>query len=91
MTRTPGIVALAAIIALAAPAASRGENNVGAPLHANAETARSPGHALNRESPSTAGLGSGDAATGPAASGDAAIKAENDFLNRKLKSICRGC
>jgi len=30
-------------------------------------------------------------ASGPSTSGDAAIDAEDKALNRKLKSICRGC
>ncbi|MEA2792679.1 MAG: hypothetical protein QOI87_59 [Bradyrhizobium sp.] len=30
-------------------------------------------------------------ASGPPTSGDAAIDAEDKALNRKLKSICRGC
>jgi len=36
-------------------------------------------------------LGTGKAATGPSTNTDAAVKAENQLLDRKLKSICRGC
>jgi hypothetical protein len=33
----------------------------------------------------------GTSASGPSTSGDAAIDAEDKALNRKIKSICRGC
>jgi len=36
-------------------------------------------------------LGTGQATEPPTTSGDAAINAENEILDRKLKSICRGC
>jgi hypothetical protein len=39
---------------------------------------------------SRAGVG-GTAATGPKTSGDVAIEAEDKAIDRKLKSICRGC
>jgi len=37
-----------------------------------------------------AGVG-GKEATDPQASGDAAIEQENKAIDRRLKSICRGC
>jgi hypothetical protein len=37
-----------------------------------------------------AGVG-GPAASGPQSSSDAAIDAEDKAIDRKLKSICRGC
>ena len=58
------------------------------------DTAKSSAHASNREpgvTTGSAGLGSGHAAAGPAISTDAAIKAENELIDRKLKGICRGC
>jgi hypothetical protein len=39
---------------------------------------------------SRAGVG-GTEATGPQTSGDAAIEQENKAIDRRLKSICRGC
>jgi hypothetical protein len=33
----------------------------------------------------------GTAATGPQTTGDAVIAEENETIDRKLKSICRGC
>jgi hypothetical protein len=39
----------------------------------------------------SAGMGSGKAAISPSASPEAAIKDENATIDRKLKSICRGC
>jgi hypothetical protein len=35
--------------------------------------------------------GGGTAATGPQTKGDIAIDEENKVIDRKLKSICRGC
>ena len=35
--------------------------------------------------------GSGTGVTGPQRSGDAAINEENKEVDRKIKSICRGC
>lgn len=59
----------------------------------NSGTAQSSGAASNRGAGVTTGsaLGSGRAATEPATNTDAAVKAENQLLDRKLKSICRGC
>jgi hypothetical protein len=39
----------------------------------------------------SAALGSGRADTGPSTSTDAAVRAENELIDRKLKGICRGC
>jgi hypothetical protein len=63
----------------------------------SAGTANSTGSSVNTGSSMTtgsagsrAGVG-GTAATGPRTSGDAAIDAEDKAIDRKLKSICRGC
>ena len=60
-------------------------------------TANSSGSSVNGGSSVTtgsagsrAGVG-GTTATGPQTSGDAAIDAEDKAIDRKLKSICRGC
>jgi hypothetical protein len=96
MTRTSAIAMLAAILVLAVPAASRAEGGAGAhpPGTNSAGTAESSGSALNRDSGMTtgaSGMGSGRAATPPTTSPDTAIKDENATIDRKLKSICRGC
>jgi hypothetical protein len=96
MTRPSAIVMLAAILMLAAPAASRAQGDARAPPAGtnSAGTAQSSGKALNRDSGTTtgsAGMGSGKAAVSPSTSPEAAIKDENATIDRKLKSICRGC
>jgi hypothetical protein len=96
MTRMSGMGLIAAIVLLAAPSASPAQNNSSAPRPGtnSAGTAQSSGHASNREpgvTTGSAGLGSGNAAPPPAPNTDATINAENNTIDRKLKSICRGC
>jgi hypothetical protein len=71
---------------LASPPAS-GTNSAG--------TAQSSGSGVNTGSGVTTGsgrsAGSGADMTGPQRSGDAAINEENKEVDRKIKSICRGC
>jgi hypothetical protein len=85
------IAAFAAMLALVAPAASAAQHR-SAPSQARsngAGTAQAdPGPGVTTGS---ATLGSGKAATGPSPSTNDAVKAENELLDRKLKSICRGC
>jgi hypothetical protein len=81
-----GIAAVAAMLAFIAPAAS-------APHH-RSHTDQTGAAATNRDSGLTTGsapMGTGKAATGPSTDTEAAVKAENQLLDRKLKSICRGC
>ena len=58
-------------------------------------TAQSSGAGVNTGSGVTTGsgrsAGSGTDITGPQRSGDAAINEENKEVDRKIKSICRGC
>jgi hypothetical protein len=85
--------ALVLIVAIvAAPAASLAQNNASPPGTNSAGTAQSSG-APNRAPGATSGtaLGTGKAAPPPTPSGDAVINQENAILDRKLKSICRGC
>ena len=94
MARTSTAV-MAAFIALAASYTSLAQNGAGAPPPGtnSAGTAQSSGGtALNRQPGVTtgSGLGSGNAAP-PATSTDAAINKENQLLDSKMKSICRGC
>jgi hypothetical protein len=60
-----------------------------------AGTAQSSGSGVNTGSGVTTGsgrsAGSGTGMTGPQRSGDAAINEENKEVDRKIKSICRGC
>jgi len=93
MTRTS---AFAVLILLASASAAFAQGNTSAPPSGtnSAGTAQSSGSAPNREPGVTTGsarLGSGRAATEPTTSPDAAINAENNTIDRKLKGICRGC
>jgi hypothetical protein len=84
--------AFAALILIASTSAALAQTN--SPGTNSAGTAQSSGRASNGGAGLTtgsAGLGSGRAATEPSTNTDAAVKAENELLNRKLKSICRGC
>ena|ERR1700731_885915 len=58
-----------------------------------AGTANSSGSPATGSSMTTGSAGSraGTAATGPQTKGDAALDRENRDIDRKLKSICRGC
>jgi hypothetical protein len=87
---------MAAFIAVAASHASFGQNGAGRslPRTNSAGTAQSSGGAaLNRQPGVTTGsaLGSGKAAPPATTSTDAAIKKENQLLDNRVKSICRGC
>jgi hypothetical protein len=88
---------IAALIALAASHASFAQNGAGAPPPGtnSAGTAQSSGGTpLNRQpgvTTGSAGLGSGNAAPPPTTGADAAINKENQILDSKMKSICRGC
>jgi hypothetical protein len=61
----------------------------------SAGTANSSGSSATTGSSMTTGSArtapGGTAATGPSQSGDVAVDAENKAIDRKLKSICRGC
>lgn len=94
MTRMSGLGLIAAVVLLVAPCASPAESNSGAPPPDtnSAGTAQSSGPAVNRDvTTGSAALGSGKAMPPPTLNTDAAIQAENNLLDRKLKSICRGC
>jgi hypothetical protein len=90
MTRMSALVLIAAIVA--APA-SFAQNNASPPGTNSAGTAQSSGSAQNREPGVTSGtaLGTGKAAPPPMPSSDNAVNQENATIDRKLKSICRGC
>jgi hypothetical protein len=95
MARTSTAV-VAALIALAASHISLAQNGASAPPGTNsAGTVQSSGGAaLNRQPGVTTGsaaLGTGNAAPPPTTSGDTAINKENQILDSKMKSICRGC
>jgi hypothetical protein len=61
----------------------------------SAGTANSSGSSATARSSATTGSArsntGGVSVTGPSTSGDAAIDAEDKAVDRKLKSICRGC
>ena len=91
MARMSEIVTFAAMLALVAPAASA-TGHRSAPSHSHTDRA---GTAAANDGPGvttgSAALGSGKAATGPSTNSNDAVNAENQLLDRKLKSICRGC
>jgi hypothetical protein len=93
MTRTS---AFTAMVLLATASAAFAQTGASAPPPGtnSAGTAQSSGSSLNREPGTTTGsaaLGTGRARTEPTTSPDTAINAENNTIDRKLKSICRGC
>jgi hypothetical protein len=90
LTRISAIVLIAAVATASAPTQSlarkgaqpRGTNSAG--------TAKSSGGTRHRND-NTGGLGTGRAKPPETPSADAVINQENAILDRKLKSICRGC
>jgi hypothetical protein len=57
-----------------------------------ANSSGSPGTSGSSMTTGSARPAAGDnSAPGPSTSGDAAVDAENKAIDRKLKSICRGC
>ena len=90
MARMPGIVMFAATLALVAPAASAAETR-SASSHSHADHSGTAANDAPGVTTGSAALGTGKAATGPATDSNDAVNAENQLLNRKLKSICRGC
>jgi hypothetical protein len=95
MTRISVVVLMVAGALSPGPAASLAQSNRSAPPPGtnSAGTTQSSGGAPNREPGDTSGtaLGTGKAAPPPMPSGDTVIQQENAILDRKLKSICRGC
>jgi hypothetical protein len=49
------------------------------------------GRAANRTGAATGGRIDGTVTQGPAMPGDAAIRAEDAVVDKKIKSICKGC
>jgi hypothetical protein len=91
MTRISAMVLIAAVAMTSAPprafaqgaAAPRGTNSAG--------TAQSSGSVRHRNDNTGGGLGTGHAKPPQTPSADAVLNQENQLLDRKLKSICRGC
>jgi hypothetical protein len=98
MPRSTVITALAALAILTVPAISlaqsEGGNSAKLPATSgtnSAGTAQSSGSGVNTAPGVTTGAaGTGTMATNPAST-DAAIAEENRTIDRRLKSICRGC
>jgi len=92
MTRMSVVVLMAVVALSLGPAGALAQNTSPPPGTNSAGTAQSSGGAPNREPGVTSGsaLGTGNAAP-PTQSGDAAVNQENATIDRKLKSICRGC
>ena len=92
MTRISALVLLIALAVGSAASLAQGNRASPPPRTNSGGTAQSSGGAPNREPGTTTGtvLGTGHAAP-TKQSGGAAINQENAVLDRKLKSICRGC
>lgn len=90
MTRISAIVLIAAVTAASTPVQSFAQNGASPRGTNSAGTAQSSGSAPDAKK-GTGGLGTGRAKPPATPSGDAAINQENAILDRKLKSICRGC
>jgi hypothetical protein len=75
--------------------AAKLNNSPPAPGTNSAGTAQSSGSAVNAQPGVTTGSAGraapGTDVTGPQKNGDAAIEEENKTIDRKVKSICRGC
>jgi hypothetical protein len=92
MTRISALVLIAAIAAGPAASLAQGAGSSPPPGTNSAGTAQSSGGAPNREPGVTTGtaLGTGNATPTPE-SGNTAVNQENATIDRKMKSICRGC
>jgi len=97
MTRMSGMGLMAAAVLLIAPCAALARNHTSAPpprTHSGC-IAQSSGPSSNHRDKGirthSTSPGSGDATPSPPPNTDAAVQAENELLDRKLKSICRGC
>jgi hypothetical protein len=86
------VFALVATVAIWANPAALAKSKA-SPRGTNSSGPAQPSGTPNREPGLTSGtaLGTGKAKPPPMPSGDSAIKQENAILDRKLKSICRGC
>ncbi len=89
MTRS-AIVLIAAVALACAPDTSFAQSGASPRGTNSAGTAQSSGGAPNAKQ-GAGGLGTGRAKAPDTPSADAVINQENAILDRKLKSICRGC
>jgi len=91
MTRISAIVLIAAVAMASTPTPSFARD-VASPRGTNsAGTAQSSGGARHGNPADTGALGTGHAKPPQTPSADTVINQENALLDRKLKSICRGC
>ncbi len=90
MTRISAIVLIAAVALAFAPTQSFARRGASARGTNSAGTAQSSG-GIKDNHPAGGGLGTGHAKEPATPSADAVINQENTLLDRKLKSICRGC
>jgi hypothetical protein len=91
MTGISAVVLIAAVALACAPTMSSAQNAASPRGTNSAGTAQSSGAAPNARQRTGGGLGTGRAKPPETPSGDAVINQENAILDRKLKSICRGC
>ena len=90
MARISAVVLITAVAVISAPALAFAQDAASPRGTNSAGTAQPSGGASNAKQ-GTGGLGSGRAKPPDTPSGDAVINQENAILDRKLKSICRGC
>jgi hypothetical protein len=92
-----GMSLMTTVVLFVLPCAALARNHTSSrpPRSHSESTARSSGPSLNHRNEAirtgSQALGAGDTKPSPSADTDAAVQAENEVLNRKLKSICRGC
>ena len=91
MTRISAIVLVAAAAMTSTPDLSFAQSGASPRGTNSAGTAQSSGGARHGKHEGNGGLGTGRAKEPQTPSGDAVIQQENAILDRKLKSICRGC
>jgi hypothetical protein len=91
MTRISAIVLIAAVAMASAPSRAFAQSGVSPRGTNSAGTAQSSGGVRHGKNERNGGLGTGRAKEPETPSGDAVIQQENAILDRKLKSICRGC
>lgn len=90
MTRISAVVLIAAVALVSAPSMTFAQSGASPRGTNSAGTAQSSGGSRHR-SHGSGGLGTGRATPPATPSADATINQENAVLDRKLKSICRGC
>ena len=91
MSRISSIVLIAVVALASGPIPSFARSGVSPRGTNSAGTAQSSGKSRHGKHVGNGALGSGHAKPQSTPSADAVVNEENALLDRKLKSICRGC